>query len=373
MNNFFNNFLKLGFLLLVTFSFSAEGLCQVLKVQLVAGTMSPTSLSFDIYVSTDGPSSMKLAALTNVYEYDGGIPSSPTPVVSHTEGPVFAGLNNPTPGVNTADQRIRSVQNPVGEGSAITITSTPTLFGTMTVTTTGTFTYPIEITPVSTTPNPTMQGLVYLNGSGSSSGISVANNTIVVMTDPFTSGGSLPVELSYMSAHPKGKGNLIEWSTASEFNSQFHIVERSPDGISDWKEIGRVKANGTTTEMQAYQLVDERPFSMSYYRLKMLDFDGKFEYSNIVNVEREVDGFAVTGIFPLPADQQLTLRVASPDAASLTITVSDVVGRTRSMTEMEAHKGDNTLELDVSTLASGTYFVTFDNGLQQLTERIVKQ
>ena len=169
------------------------------------------------------------------------------------------------------------------------------------------------------------------------------------------------------------KSNYITWSTASERNSQWHIVERSKDGTSDWQEVGRLQAKGNSDTVQRYGLEDINPLALSYYRLKAVDFDGQFEYSKVVSVKRDAEGFAVTNVFPVPTEKDVTLQVSLPEATSLGITVTDLVGRTVEVRSMDALKGVNDLVLDVSKYAPGTYFVVIDNGVVKLTERIVKQ
>ncbi|MCU0346226.1 MAG: T9SS type A sorting domain-containing protein [Saprospiraceae bacterium] len=184
---------------------------------------------------------------------------------------------------------------------------------------------------------------------------------------------ALPVELAEFTATAKGSYNQLRWMTETELNSEHHIVERSADGIENWQEIGRKQAAGTTQVKQEYGLEDKQPLPLGYYRLKLVDFDGKYEHSKVVSVKRDADGFAVTGMFPVPSDRKVNLLVTLPEAAELKVTVTDMVGRVVQLSEYDAIKGTNTLDIDMENFAAGTYFVKLDNGLKQLTERIVKQ
>ena len=112
---------------------------------------------------------------------------------------------------------------------------------------------------------------------------------------------------------------------------------------------------------------------MSYYRLKMLDFDGQYEYSKVVSVERKTGEFGVVSVFPTPTDGKVTVQVQLPEPAILKISVTDIQGRHLRVAEMEVYKGLNDVEVDLSNFAAGTYFIKVDNGLQVLTERIMKQ
>jgi len=215
-----------------------------------------------------------------------------------------------------------------------------------------------------------MQAVVYLGTATNPTTLTLASGAI---SAPELTFSALPVELADFAAAPKGSQNHITWSTESELNSQYHIVERSADGIANWTEIGRKQAAGTTQDRKNYSLEDGRPLPMSYYRLKLLDFDGKYEYSKVVSVERKLEAFGVVSVYPIPAENKATLKLNVPESSNLTISVADANGRVLQITDMEIGKGQNEVEVDLTGLASGTYFVKIDNGLEVLSERIIKQ
>ncbi|MFK7807200.1 MAG: proprotein convertase P-domain-containing protein, partial [Saprospiraceae bacterium] len=97
----------------------------------------------------------------------------------------------------------------------------------------------------------------------------------------------LPVELISFEGQALEKENILTWTTASEENTEWHIIERSIDGKNNWTEIGRTRAAGTSAAIQKYELMDQSPVANAYYRVKSLDFDARFEYSNVVNIQRE--------------------------------------------------------------------------------------
>ena len=76
----------------------------------------------------------------------------------------------------------------------------------------------------------------------------------------------------------------MNWATASELNNDFFTVERSVDGLT-WEVVDLVNGSGTTPLRNDYSTQDPRPYSsLSYYRLKQTDFDGAFEYADILSV-----------------------------------------------------------------------------------------
>lgn len=92
----------------------------------------------------------------------------------------------------------------------------------------------------------------------------------------------LPIELAFFSVKNKTTNNSLEWITESELNNEFFIIERSNDAIN-FTEIGKIKGGGTT-HTPAYYKFDDYTFlkSANYYRLKQIDYNGKFDYSNII-------------------------------------------------------------------------------------------
>jgi hypothetical protein len=95
---------------------------------------------------------------------------------------------------------------------------------------------------------------------------------------------ALPITLTDFKANVEGTVVVLEWITASEFNSSHFIVERSQTG-SSWEEIGLLPAAGNSTNTIRYKIYDSTPLEgISYYRLREIDNDGKFLLSTIESV-----------------------------------------------------------------------------------------
>jgi hypothetical protein len=96
---------------------------------------------------------------------------------------------------------------------------------------------------------------------------------------------ALPVEFLFFTASLNNQKQVVlNWATASELNNDFFTVERSVDGLT-WEVVDLVNGSGTTPLRNDYSTIDPRPYSgLSYYRLKQTDFDGTFEYADIVSV-----------------------------------------------------------------------------------------
>jgi hypothetical protein len=116
----------------------------------------------------------------------------------------------------------------------------------------------------------------------------------------------LPVEMLYFTGEALENGNFLTWATASEENNAGFEVQKSTDART-FEKIGFVVGNGTTYEQQTYNFLDTKSFqnltglNTVYYRLKQLDFDDKFEYSNIVSISNQNTAATSLLLYPNPA------------------------------------------------------------------------
>lgn len=115
---------------------------------------------------------------------------------------------------------------------------------------------------------------------------------------------AMPVKLISFNVKNEESINLLQWQTSSEINNAGFEVERSADG-KNFKKIGFVKGDGDSGKINDYSFTDESPNILSYYRLKQMDLDGKFEYSRIITVKRKQESLAV---YPNPTAQWLSVK-----------------------------------------------------------------
>lgn len=180
----------------------------------------------------------------------------------------------------------------------------------------------------------------------------------------------LPVELLYFRAQPKGAEVLLEWATSAELNNDYFELQRSVDGRS-YEALTQVRGAGTHEGLLRYEQVDERPLpGLNYYRLKQVDFDGSFEYSNVVAVE--VNGKDAGGIslFPNPAAGQVTIGLpAAMLEKPLEVSLRDLAGREVLRRQYPAGP-DRFLSLPLEGLPAGYYSLTVLAAGQTFTERL---
>ncbi len=190
---------------------------------------------------------------------------------------------------------------------------------------------------------------------------------------PFECDGGCPVPVELLSFTGQRNKSVVElnWKTASEINSDFFEVQRSSNG-KDFDVIGVVEAAGNSIRPLDYTLTDEEPYKgLNYYRLRMVDRDGTFEYSKTVQVGFNDEG--VMSIFPVPvSENSFILQYDSKENAPLNIQIFDLAGKLMFTDQRDLFKGVNDIEIDVAALSTGMYFIkTQKNGLIQTTELVV--
>jgi Secretion system C-terminal sorting domain len=162
----------------------------------------------------------------------------------------------------------------------------------------------------------------------------------------------LPVQwLQPVTASIHNHHSMVEWSTASEINNEKFVIEHSNDG-KEFYYTGEQKGEGNTNEAKTYSFIHESPSAgMNYYRIKQMDFDGKYTYSNIASVSYKPQDLR---IYPNPVRNEVTITTTNENA----IQIVDVHGRLVLKKVLQA--GQNTLSM--SAFPSGTYVLTLQNG-----------
>ncbi len=187
----------------------------------------------------------------------------------------------------------------------------------------------------------------------------------------------LPIELLSFTASP-GEYNTVQclWNTASESNNEYFLVERSKDGKT-FEAIGKVKAAGNTSTGNQYSFTDGSPLSVPkgeaiYYRLRQVDFNGEFTYSNIVAVVLELSRFAVR-ISPNPSGGEDVNCGFFMNGNSASVMVSDVLGNKVVTENVKGPRGFSNLKLHTANLPSGIYFIEINDEFRQEQVKFIKE
>lgn len=177
----------------------------------------------------------------------------------------------------------------------------------------------------------------------------------------FNSTFILPIELESFSAQNTGYSNLITWTTASELNNNYFQIERSANGF-DFKAIGSVTGAGNSAEILHYSFSDDAPLAgTNYYRLMQVDYDGNFSYSDI-RVVQVAEVSSAISIFPNPASDYISVTLFGFANDILLISILDFSGNILLQEVLKPIEQNNTIQIPVSHLPSGTYMLQANSG-----------
>ncbi len=189
--------------------------------------------------------------------------------------------------------------------------------------------------------------------------------------------GILPVKLGDLKGTIiKDNAHLI-WKTFSEINCNGFEIEKSSNG-KEFEKIGFVKSLSSSNSNLSgidYTFSDVSPFTNNYYRLKQLDNDGKYSYSNIVflRLNKTENALSVDRIFPIPAKNKINLTITVYADVKTDIQILNELGKTVKKESALLHVGQNKISSDIGFLSKGIYYIklTAENG-QTITKKWMK-
>ena len=168
---------------------------------------------------------------------------------------------------------------------------------------------------------------------------------------------------------------LLGWKTTNEVNTKGFLIEKSFDGelfqtIATVKAIGKDEKNINVysfTDFQSYQNVNFN--STAYYRLKIIDYDGMLSYSNVLSSKQE-DSKLSFKVLTNPAHNDLTI-VHENSIKDLEIKIYSVDAKL--LLEKKGEKNGVIYVINISSLKSGNYIITFGNSSSLSTAQFIKQ
>ena len=186
----------------------------------------------------------------------------------------------------------------------------------------------------------------------------------------------LPVELISFDGAATDNGIELSWATASEQDNSHFEVERSADGKA-FEQVGKVDGHGNSSTKISYSYTDFAPLSgLSYYRLKQVDFNGQYEYSNLVAVSVEANSADALQVVLAPnpcpdGNCQISIRNAS-GAQETRLELTDLSGRVLYNTTVQ-HAGNRTATLPMQELQryKGLYILSAISGGKVVRQRVV--
>lgn len=195
--------------------------------------------------------------------------------------------------------------------------------------------------------------------------VSSADNVVSVST-------TLPVHFISFKGSRNDEKVMLNWVTAQEMNIGAFEVQRR-NGNGDFITIGQVAPSGTPDSRASYSFVDgSAPAGTNHYRIKEVDIDGRYEFSNIVSIlpNRSIK---TAKTFPNPFTNYTNVTISSAKAQSVRLLLSDVSGKTVWVKNENCVKGTNTILLDQTNhLKPGTYFLRIITEEGSYQEEIIK-
>jgi hypothetical protein len=183
---------------------------------------------------------------------------------------------------------------------------------------------------------------------------------------------SVPVELTSFTANQNNDIVELSWITATETNNQGFEVQRSNGG--EFETIAFVEGHGTTTEVQAYSYSDKNVTEGSYnYRLKQIDFDGTFEYSNVVEVDISSPAvYALEQNYPNPFNPSTTIKYSIAEDGYVKLSVYNMLGEEVTTIVNNLQKaGRYEVNFNASGLSSGVYVYRIEAGNYTASKKLM--
>jgi len=178
-------------------------------------------------------------------------------------------------------------------------------------------------------------------------------------------GGALPVEFISFTAHAIDDNIKIDWATASELNNDYFVIEYGTNGA--FEELTRVFGAGTTSEKQEYSFLHENVDNGThYYRLKQVDFDGKYEYTDLVSVQLIYGDDLM--VYPTVVEKSFTIQSDEEDMTGTQYEIYDITGRAIQSGDLT----ETTTVIDAERWEQGHYIVRIRQNGESVIKRVVK-
>jgi photosystem II stability/assembly factor-like uncharacterized protein len=202
-------------------------------------------------------------------------------------------------------------------------------------------------------------------------GIAVGDSGTILKTN----NGGIPVALISFTAEVFESEIKFNWSTATETNnSGFEILRFAQNDNNEWEDIGFVPGHGTTTETQHYSFTDNDLKPGKYqYKLKQIDYDGTFEYSQIVEADIPfANEFLLSQNYPNPFNPTTKIEFRIADFGFVNLKVYDILGREVAiLVNEEKPAGEYEIEFNAANLPSGIYFYQLKAGQFSQTKKMI--
>jgi uncharacterized repeat protein (TIGR01451 family) len=196
-------------------------------------------------------------------------------------------------------------------------------------------------------------------------------------TANIAAGGIMPVKMTSFTVKKENNNAVLRWTTSTETDNDHFEIERSIDGLN-FSKVGTVAGSGTTSLTRSYTYPDALTGITSkilYYRLRMVDIDGKISFSQVVALR--LDGsISMTNltVYPNPFTSNIKLQVHSTTEENSTIRFINMNGQEVLRRNVTIMPGDNVVIVkDLDTVAPGMYIMEFRTSDAVMTQKIIKR
>ena len=175
-----------------------------------------------------------------------------------------------------------------------------------------------------------------------------------IVDDP----SAMPVELTSFTAESVNSAIVLKWATATEVNNYGFQIERKLNNNSDWQEIGFVQGHGNSNSPKQYSYTNNNLVGSGVfqYRLKQIDNDGAFEYSNVIEVKASLSDFELSQNSPNPFNPVTTIRYQLPRTGFVNLVVYNILGKeVKALVNEVKGGGTYAAEFNGGNLSSGVY------------------
>lgn len=170
---------------------------------------------------------------------------------------------------------------------------------------------------------------------------------------------SLPIKLLSFKGTRKSK-NIIEltWVTTTEFNNEYFNVEKLIN--NEFYQIGKVIGGGNSNIERQYTFIDNEAIEpIEYYRLKQVDYDGRFEYFHVISVNETINHKDGIIVYPNPGQSELNIHIACVEYI-LNVSLIDVAGKEYNLGKDIYCDGQTFISLSTADIPNGVYFIKFE-------------
>ncbi len=209
--------------------------------------------------------------------------------------------------------------------------------------------------------------------AGSSYTSANKRSTFSSFTDFVPMGGFVILPVSLLRFEAKAIGNVadLRWTTTSELNNKEFEIQKTTDGIN-FITLATITGGGTTNSTTEYNFTDTKPSKgVNYYRLRQIDFDGKYAYSKIEAVKFEGDKLGTLAIYPNPVnDNLLNIEMPFDKNEKVLVTITDMLGKIL-YEKIISYNGIS--HVITSSFPTGVYVVTVIAETRTFKEKVVYQ